>query len=114
MINNARVEVKNAFSDKSKSIRVVRKPTKKASDFDKTLAQNGNEVIDLLSPDVLLVIHAPKGVDLRKCWLKVDSAVDLDISYSRSKSTWTFKIAPNNLNPNTPTTVNISAGDIQP
>lgn len=114
MINNARVSVKNAFLDKSKSIRVVRKPTKKTSDFDKTLAQNGNEVIDLLSPAVLLEIHAPAGMDLRECWLKVDSAVDLEIGYSRSNSTWAFKIAPNKQDPETPTTVNISVGDIQP
>lgn len=114
MINNARVNVKNVFSDKSKSIRLVRKPTKEASDFDKTLARNGNEFIDLLSPDVFLVIHAPGGMDLKECWLKVDAAVDLEIAYSRSNSTWTFKIAPNKLDPDTPTTVNISVGDIQP
>lgn len=112
MINNAIVKVKNASKDKS--IRVVRKPTANTTDYDKTLTAKSQENIDLLSTDVVLVIHSPGGMDLKECWLKVDAAVDLEIGYSRSNSAWTFKIAPNNLDPEVPTTVNISAGDIEP
>ena len=113
MISNAKVLVKNVFTE-DKSFRVVRKPTENTIDFDQMLAKGSDEFIDLLSPDVLLVIHAPEGMDLKKCEIKVDAGVDLDVDYSRSDSTWTFKIAPNNLDPETPTTVNISVGDIEP
>ena len=112
MINNARVKVESFFA--GKSIRVVRKPTARTSDFEATLTGQNHKFIDLQSTAVALEIHAPGGVDLKKCWLKVDSAVDLEVVYSRSKSTWTFKITPNTLDPEVPTTVNISVGDIEP
>lgn len=112
MINNARVKVINAFPDKS--IRVLRKPTKSTSDFKKSLKKNSFEIIDLQSLNVSLVIHAPDKMDIKKCQMQVDAAVDLEVHYSRSDSTWTFKIAPNDLEPEIPTTVNISVGDIQP
>jgi hypothetical protein len=112
MINNAKVKVKNEFV--GKSIRVILKPTKNAVGSEETIAQEGTGFLDLLSPDASLVIHPPDGIDLKDCWIKVDAAVNLDINYSRSDSTWTFKIAPNELEPETPTTINISAGDIKP
>ena len=112
MINNARVKVESFFA--GKSIRLTRMPTEKTRDFDETLTGHGHKFVDLQSTAVSLVIQAPEGVDLKECWLKVKAAVDLEVVYSRSKSTWTFKIAPNTLDPEIPTTVNISVGNVEP
>jgi hypothetical protein len=113
MINNAIVTVQNQSKDKT--LRVVRKPKANSdADLDKTLAVNGRESIDLLSTDVELVIHSPGGLDLKKCWIKVYTGVDLDLRHSRTDSAWIFKIIPNDLDPDVPTTVNISVGSIEP
>jgi hypothetical protein len=111
MANTAEVLVKNVFT--GDSIRVIRKPTPNDVDLDKTVAANDQQQVNLQSPDVLLVIEAPTGKDIKTCQLKVDAAVDLEVIASRTNSYWTVKIVPNEIPPDIPTTVNISLGDVE-
>ncbi len=110
MANRAEVLVKNLFS--GESVRVLRKPAPETVDFDEPVDGGGEQQVSLLSPDVSLVIEAPPGKDLKLCQFKVDAAVDLEVIKSRTDSLWSVKIVPNELDPETPTTVNISIGDI--
>lgn len=112
MVNNAVVQLKNNFP--GESIHVLRKPGEEVIDLDLMLTPQGTETIDLQSLDVLLEVHGPEGLDLKEYQFTIGSSVDLDISYSREHSRLTFKIAPNDVDPDIPTTVNISIGDARP
>jgi hypothetical protein len=79
-----------------------------------TIADGIEERIPVLSPDESLVIKAPVGKDIRYCPLTVKSDVDLSVTVSRTNSTWTLKIIPNDLPPDVPTTVNVTIEDGQP
>ena len=114
MANYADVLVKNEIKNESKSINVTRKLQNGTVDFSTVISQGGQEQINLASPEVSMVIDVLEGLDLKEYWVSVKAAVDLETIYSRTNSNWTFKIIPNELEPDIPTTVNISLGDIEP
>jgi len=104
--------VKNEIT--GKSIDVTRKLQDGTPDYNTVLSAGAQEQINLASTDVSLVIDAPGETDAKLYWVKVDAAVDAETIYSRTKSNWTFRIIPNTLEPEIPTTFNISIGDIEP
>lgn len=113
MANEAEVNVKNVFTG-SETINVKVKEQDDSISKDTDIAQNGEGSFQLLSTDVKLVITAPAGMDIRDCLLKVKTDVDLDVVHSRTDSNWTFKIIPNSLPPDQPTTVGVSVGQGEP
>lgn len=108
MAEQADVYVKNNLTG---DITVVRKLPDGSSDLSITIANGNTEQIYLAGTDVSLVIHAPEGVDTKDHPLGVKSGLDLAVSHSRTDSRWTIQIVPNDLPPEVPTTVNVSAGD---
>ncbi len=111
MANRADVLVKNMFTG---GIQVIRKLVDGISDLEMTLEKGNQEKIYLPGPEVELVIKAPAALDIKESFTKVKSDVDLTISHSRTHSSWTFKIEPNDLPPDSPATVNITIGDDEP
>jgi hypothetical protein len=107
MANQADVIIKNNFANVG-GIKVLK--LKETA----TIADGSNERIPLPGPEVALVIQAPEGKDTKFCMLKVQSDVDLSVTASRTNSTWTLQIIPNELPPDVPTTVNVSVGDDEP
>ena len=58
-----------------------------------------------------LLINAPAGVDIKECYIKVRSDIDLAVPCFRTDSNWKIKIEPNTSPPEAPTTVNIDIGE---
>ena len=114
MANYADVLVKNRIKNEVKSINVTRKLPDGTTGYHTVLSQGGQEEINLQSTDVSLVIDVIDGLDTKEYWVTVKAAVDLETVYSRTNKNWTFKIIPNELEPEIPTTVNITIGDIEP
>lgn len=112
MAEQADAYVKNEFTDKT--IVVIRNLAGGGSDPAVTIDSGEQEQFYLGGTDVSLTINAPEGMDTKECTFKVQSDVDLDVSCSRTDSNWTLKIEPNSLPPDTPTTVNVNLGEIEP
>lgn len=72
------------------------------------------EKMHLPSPEATLIIKVDKGLDLKNCPLTVRSNVDLTVLFSRTESSWTFQIVPNELPAEIPDTVNVTVGDDEP
>lgn len=113
MANQADVNVKNAFSD-NVTINVKRLLQNGTSDLEVNLEKGEAQEINLPSTDVKLVVTLPGEVDLRTCFLTVKTDVDLETIHSRTESKWTTRIIPNELSPDTPTTVNYTVGQDEP
>jgi hypothetical protein len=113
MANKADVTVKNTMKDQAE-IKAFRKLQDGSSDLDTTIAYHKDHQIHLPTPDESLVISAPDGKETKDYFVIMKSDVDMEIVYSRSKANWTFKIIPNELPPDTPTTVNVEIGDKEP
>jgi len=111
MANKADVIVRNVFFD---SVQVVRTVPDGTNDLDVSLDMGVQEKIILPDTETALSILAPDGLDVKEAPIKVKSDVDLNVSHSRTNSSWTFKIEPNDLPPDTPTSVNITLGDTEP
>jgi len=112
MAEQADAYVKNEFT--TKTIAVIRNLAGGGSDPEVPITCAEQEQFYLGGTDVSLTIKAPEGMDTKECIFKVQSDVDLDVSYSRTNSNWTLKIVPNSLPPDTPTTVNVNLGEIEP
>ena len=111
MSEQADVYVKNVLTGTITATRMLPNGT---SDLNVTIATDVEEQIPLASPDVWMVITAPTGLDTKDCPVKVKSDIDLAVAHSRTDSNWTIKIAPNELQPEVPTTVNVTVGNIEP
>jgi len=111
MAEQADVFVKNLFED---DINVIRKLPDGATDMNSTVSKGEEDRFYLAGTDVSLTIGVPKGVDLKGHPIMVRSDVDLAVLCSRTDSNWTIQIVPNDLSPDTPTTVNITAGGTEP
>lgn len=112
MIEQADVYVKNTFF--TEPIQVTRKLPDGGSDLNIMVPKGNEEKIYLGGLDVSLVIKAPTGMETRYCPVKVRADVDLAVSHSRTDSTWSMKILPNNLDPELPITVNVTIGEDGP
>ena len=95
-------------------IKVVRKLPDGSSDLEVTITNGNEEQVHLASTEISLCIEAPEGVDTKECPFHVTSDVDLAVSCSRTESNWIVQIIPNDLPPDTPTTVNVTLGEIAP
>lgn len=112
MADRADVYVKNAFLEGD--IGVTRKLADGTIEYQTTITNGEEEMIHLAGPEVSLVIGAPQGKDINECHANVSSDVDLEVSHSRSSSTWTVEIAASDLPPEAPTTVNVTVGEGKP
>jgi hypothetical protein len=111
MADRADFYVRNVLAD---DINVIRKLPDGSIDLETDIASGDEEMIPLQGTDVSLIINAPEGMDIKDCPVKVKSDVDLDVSCSRTDSNWNVKIVPNDLPPDTPTSVNMTMGDDGP
>jgi hypothetical protein len=112
MAEQADVYVKNTFTDKT--IDVIRNLAGGGSDPAVTIPGGEQEQFYLGGTDVSLTVKAPTGMDTKECYFHVQSDVDLAVSHSRTDSNWGLRIVPNSLPPDTPTTVNVNLGGIEP
>jgi hypothetical protein len=109
MIEQADFYVRNNLTNGS--INVARKLSNSSTEYETTIAVGTEKRILLQSTDVYMVISAPIQVqDLKTCPIKVRAGVDLSLLVSRTDRCWTLQILPNNLDPEAPTTVNVSVG----
>ncbi len=115
MANNARFIVNN-FLNKKKTESKAKAISVKSQRLKQEKVHKASEAVQqwqghLPDTDTELVVQLPKEVDLKNVPIKIQSGVDLTITYSRTKSTLTLKIAPNDLLPELPLTVNVSLGE---
>jgi sarcosine oxidase gamma subunit len=111
MADQAYVYVRNNFTGSIDATRMLPNGSPASTT---TISSTNREKITLLGPDEWVVVTAPAGVDTKNCVASVKSDVDLDTLHSRTDSTWTIKIVPNELPPDTPTDVNITLGEDEP
>lgn len=112
MANQAEVVVRNKFY--AGGLEVNRKKADGSTEFNTTIPIGKNEGIPLLDTTTQLVIQTPAGKDGKECFLRLRSSVDMTVTFSRTNSTWSFQIIPNELPPDIPTTVNVSVGEDEP
>jgi hypothetical protein len=113
MANQADVNVKNVFND-NVTINVKRVLQGGTCDLEVNIAKGEAQEINLPSPEVKLEVTVPGEVEFRNCLLKIKTDVDLETIYSRTEGKWTTRIIPNDLPPDTPTTVNYTVGQDEP
>ncbi len=111
MAEQADVYVKHALRGVSNDIHVVVKHSDGSSDPEVPIAKGNQERFYLGGTGESLIISAPSGVDTKEHPIIVKADVDVAVVCSRTNSSWTLKIEPNNLPPETPTTVNVNVGD---
>lgn len=111
MAEQADLYLKNISMD---DINVIRNLPDGSSDLAVTIASGNLEQFYLGGTDVSLNIIAPPGVDTKNYSIKVRADVDVMTVSSRTDSSWTIKIVPNDLPPDTPTTVNVYVGEDEP
>lgn len=111
MISEANFFIRNVLSAPVKATRNLPDGT---IDLENIIAQNEEKRILLSGTDVSLTICTQEGFDTKGCQMRFVSAVDLDVTYSRSNATWTVKIKPNQLDPIAPSTVNVLIGPDEP
>ena len=107
MIEQADFYVNNTFQT---AVQVSRKLADGSIDLNVSVAPGNTEKIPVQGTDVSLVIEAPAGVDIKECFLRNRAEVDLAVLVSRTDSRWKINIAPNDLEPEVPTTVNVKIG----
>ena len=77
-----------------------------------TTIENGSvESFPALNPEESLIVNVPAGGDTSEWPLGLKTSIT-DLTVSCSTDSWTIKIVPNDLEGETPTTVNITAGDV--
>lgn len=107
MANKADAYVRNVLTD---NINVLRKLPDGTIDLNVSVAPGIDEMINLPSPEVSLIVNAPIGMDIKYCRMNVISDVDLALACSRTDSNWAINIIPNDLPPDIPTTLNVEVG----
>ena len=113
MINQADVNVKNAFTN-DVTINLKRLLKDETVDLQDTIPQGELKNVNLADTDVRLELTLPEEIDLRDCLLKIKTDVDINTICSRTNHSWTIRIIPNDLPPDTPTTVNVTVGQDEP
>ena len=113
MADQADVLVKNQFPAQSVNVRrqLVSDGT---TDYETVLSGDTQEQIVLPGPETAMLIQAPNGLDLKDCQIKLDCALDVEVTVSRTNSNWRMRIIPNDIPPEVPTTINVSIGDVEP
>ena len=107
MIEQADFLVTNSFDV---AVQVSRKLADGSIDLNVSVDPGKEERVPIQGTDVSLVIEAPAGVDIKECFLKSKAEVDLALLYSMTDPHWKINIAPNDLEPEAPTTVNVNIG----
>lgn len=78
------------------------------------IVKGNRERVYLGDAEVSMIIDLPGLPGTKEYLFKVLSGVDITMSFSRSKSRWTMKIDPNDLENETPTSVNVEVGEDEP
>lgn len=107
MADQADVYIKNMFAE---GISAIRKLPDGSCDLELTISSGDEQLIYLGGADTSLVINAPSGVDIINCLFTARTGIDLVVLCSRTDSNWKIKIIPNDLPPDSPTTVLITIG----
>ena len=111
MSAQADVYIKNLLLEE---LRVTRHLPDGSSDLDSTLAGGDEDRFYLPGTEIYLTIGSPTGLDTRNWPFTVRSDIDFLLRYSRANSNWIFKLEPNDLYPDVPTTVYIIVGQGRP
>jgi hypothetical protein len=77
---------------------------------DTTIDNGSVEPFPALNPQESLIINVPEGKDMSEYPLGIRTSIT-DLKVSCSPNQWTVNIFANDLDPDVPTTVNITAGD---
>jgi hypothetical protein len=107
MVDKADVYVKNKLTGDIRAIRYCLPSGN--SDLDISITSGNEEMIHLVRTETYLVIEPPSGVDPAGCPFSVSNEELL--SWSTMDDHWKVEIKPNNLPPDTPTTVNVDVGE---
>lgn len=113
MANNTDVTVKNMLMDPA-TINVTRYPMENVQDVDLRIEKDLSDEINIPDTQTVLKIQAPEGKDLKKCYIRVKSGVDMEIIQSRTDACWTLKIIPNDLPQDAPQSTNVIVGQDEP
>lgn len=116
MAEMAEVYVKNTLNQKNGIQYTVELPDG-ARTSNGTIDYGGEQKITLQGTGVRLVLEAPGAADKKGVPFKVDSEIDLELSYSISETkvtTLKTAIAPNVLTQEVPIEVNVTMGDDPP
>ena len=112
MVDQAHVVIKNK-SKSSKEIVVKRKyPDGSGNDFK--IAKGDKDTVPYFDIVQELIIPAHKVEEGEKVCFKFCTNTDLQVTYSSKEGNWTIKILENDLELDTPTTVNVTVGDDNP
>jgi hypothetical protein len=107
MAEQADVFVKNKFENERDI--VVTRVLPDESRVNTTIAYGNEEKFPSLVPEESLIINVPDGEDTKNWPIVVRSSI-IDLKVTHSSTNWTFRIIPNDLPPEVPTTVNITPG----
>ncbi len=108
MAERADVYVRNTLKE---NIKVQRSLSGGGRDSEQAVPGGKKGRIQLSNPEVGMMIETPGREETKNCFIKMRSDVDLDVSYSRTRSRWLFKISPNDLPPDAPTSVTVEVGE---
>ena len=78
-------------------------------DLDISVAGGNEEMIYLVRSQTYMTVKLPSGMHTEDCPFSVSNEELL--GWSTMDNHWTVEIIPNNVPPNSPTTVNIDLGD---
>jgi hypothetical protein len=107
MVNEADVYVNNNLADTISAARYCLPGENK--DLEVSITSGNEEMIHLVRTETYLVIEPPSGVEPAECQFSVSNEELL--RWETNNDHWNVEIKPNNLPPDTPTTVNIDLGD---
>lgn len=108
MADQANFYVKNDFTGK---IDVYRELPGGSRDLEKTIDAGSTEMFPMQGMEVKLVVNTPGGKSTNGCYINVVPGNGLPVSCEQAVSGWELQIEPNNLPPDSPTTVNVDAGE---
>ena len=109
MADQADVYVKNNLTDEIQAIRYLIPSGN--SDLNLSITSGNQEKVGLVRTETSLTIEAPSGVDPAVCPFSVSNEELL--SWETNSDHWAVEIKPNNLPPNTPTSVNVEVGETE-
>jgi hypothetical protein len=105
MADTAEIYVTNGLNE---TVTVITQFDNGSQNSNDSLANGQQKQVTLTGMDMFLLIHVPEPVDLNTCKLNVQSDIDLSVTHLRSSSNWMIRFVPNTLQPEVPTTVNVS------
>ncbi len=112
MTQRADVTVKNTF--KWTGIDVERLDPAQRSELKKPVNFTEEEIVGLQSFDSSLKIMVPEHIDIKQCYLTINSILDVQVRLKVNERCWIVNLMPNDGNSEVPTTVNVDVGGTEP